>query len=100
MKPCSLKDLASPNTHTHTQPEDDHEVGLDPDPAALQEIANAPQAMKDSDIRTMKDQLLIETAQLLGVTLFTAEALLKNHGRRGEKGVRGGERGSDGRGGE
>lgn len=49
------------------QPDDDQDPSLDPDPALLQEIADAPTGMRDKDLRTMKDALLIETVQLLGV---------------------------------
>ena len=48
------------------QPDDDQDPSLDPDPALLQEIADAPTGMRDRDLRTMKDALLIETVQLLG----------------------------------
>ena len=46
---------------------DDQDSSLDPDPELLQEIADAPTGMRDKDLRTMKDSLLIETVQLLGV---------------------------------
>lgn len=46
---------------------DDQDSSLDPDPELLQEIADAPTGMRDKDLRTMKDTLLIETVQLLGV---------------------------------
>ena len=46
---------------------DDQDSSLDPDPEMLQEIADAPTGMRDKDLRTMKDTLLIETVQLLGV---------------------------------
>jgi len=49
------------------RPDDDQDPSLDPDPALLQEIADAPTGMRDKDLRTMKDALLIETVQLLGV---------------------------------
>lgn len=94
------------------QTEDQHNPAppVDPDHTHLMELAEAPTGMRDSDIRSMKDQLLIETSELLGVgtathtipplplpclsdhctllpypcvkvSLFTAEALLKFHGR-------------------
>lgn len=52
----------------------------DPDPELLQEIAEGPVAMQDQDLRSMKDKLLIETAEMLGVNLLTAEVLLRKHG--------------------
>ncbi|CAI8031040.1 Ankyrin repeat and IBR domain-containing protein 1 [Geodia barretti] len=53
---------------------------VDPDHTHLMELAEAPSGMRDSDLRSMKDQLLIETSELLGVSLFTSEALLRHHG--------------------
>eukprot|EP00731_Ephydatia_muelleri_P020266 Em0012g1091a len=49
------------------------------DALRLQEIADAPKTLEGKDIRSMKDQLLIETTQILGVPLFTAEALLRKY---------------------
>ena len=40
---------------------------VEPDHTHLQELAEAPSGMRDSDLRSMKDQLLIETSELLGV---------------------------------
>ena len=42
---------------------------VDPDHTHLMELAEAPSGMRDSDLRSMKDQLLIETSELLGVSL-------------------------------
>ena len=39
----------------------------DPDPELLQELADQPTGMQDTDLRSMKDQLLIETSEMLGV---------------------------------
>ena len=36
--------------------------------------------MRAQDLQEAKDQLLVETADMLSVPLFTAEALLRNHG--------------------
>ena len=52
----------------------------EPDPELLQEIAEGPVAMADQDLRSMKDKLLIETAEMLGVNLLTAEVLLRQYG--------------------
>lgn len=41
---------------------------MEPDPEQLKEIADAPVAMLDKDLRSMKDALLIETAEMLGVS--------------------------------
>jgi hypothetical protein len=41
---------------------------VEPDSELLEEIAEAPQAMQDTDLRSMKDALLIETSQILGVS--------------------------------
>lgn len=40
---------------------------VEPDNTHLMELAEAPSGMRDSDLRSMKDQLLIETSELLGV---------------------------------
>ena len=42
---------------------------IEPDNTHLMELAEAPSGMRDSDLRSMKDQLLIETSELLGVQL-------------------------------
>ena len=42
---------------------------IEPDNTHLMELAEAPSGMRDSDLRSMKDQLLIETSELLGVHL-------------------------------
>ena len=36
--------------------------------------------LRAQDLQEAKDQLLVETADMLRVPLFTAEALLRNHG--------------------
>lgn len=36
--------------------------------------------LRAQDLQEAKDQLLVETADMLSVPLFTAEALLRNHG--------------------
>ena len=41
---------------------------VEPDHTHLMELAEAPSGMRDSDLRSMKDQLLIETSELLGVS--------------------------------
>lgn len=53
------------------QTEDQHNPAppVDPDHTHLMELAEAPTGMRDSDIRSMKDQLLIETSELLGVCI-------------------------------
>lgn len=55
------------------QTEDQHNPAppVDPDHTHLMELAEAPTGMRDSDIRSMKDQLLIETSELLGVGTAT-----------------------------
>lgn len=40
---------------------------VEPDTDYLEEIAETPVAMQDTDLRSMKDALLIETSQMLGV---------------------------------
>lgn len=42
-------------------------VAADPDPELLQELADQPTGMQDTELRSMKDQLLIETSEMLGV---------------------------------
>jgi len=37
--------------------------------------------LRAQDLQEAKDQLLVETADMLSIPLFTAEALLRNHGR-------------------
>ena len=37
--------------------------------------------LRAQDLQEAKDQLLVETADMLSVPLFTAEALLRNHGK-------------------
>lgn len=41
--------------------------------------------LRAQDLQEAKDQLLVETADMLSVPLFTAEALLRNHGQLLEK---------------
>ena len=53
----------------------------EPDPELLKEIADGPLALGDHDLRSMKDELLIQTAEMLGVNLLTAEVLLRQYGR-------------------
>jgi len=36
--------------------------------------------LRAQDLQEAKDQLLVETADMLSVPLFTADALLRNHG--------------------
>ena len=36
--------------------------------------------LRAQDLQEAKDQLLVETADMLSIPLFTAEALLRNHG--------------------
>ena len=36
--------------------------------------------LRAQDLQEAKDQLLVETSDMLRVPLFTAEALLRNHG--------------------
>ena len=37
--------------------------------------------LRAQDLQEAKDQLLVETADMLSIPLFTAEALLRNYGR-------------------
>ena len=37
--------------------------------------------MRCQDVQMQKDQLIVETADMLKIPLFTAEALLKVHGK-------------------
>lgn len=37
--------------------------------------------LRAQDLQEAKDQLLVETSDMLRVPLFTAEALLRNHGK-------------------
>ena len=39
--------------------------------------------LRAQDLQEAKDQLLVETADMLSLPLFTAEALLRNHGKLG-----------------
>jgi ankyrin repeat/IBR domain-containing protein 1 len=43
------------------------------------EMSSSNLAMKNQEIQSMKDLLVIETSELLGISLFTAEALLRTH---------------------
>ena len=36
--------------------------------------------LRAQDLQEAKDQLLVETSDMLRIPLFTAEALLRNHG--------------------
>jgi len=56
-------------------------MAAEPDPELLQELAEGPVAMMDRDLRSMKDKLLIETAEMLGVSLLAASTLLKEYGK-------------------
>lgn len=38
--------------------------------------------LREQDLREAKDLLLVETSDMLHIPLFTAEALLKNHGKQ------------------
>ena len=42
---------------------------VEPDSDLLEEIVEAPVVMQDTDLRSMKDTLLIETSQILGVSV-------------------------------
>lgn len=48
---------------------------VEPDNTHLMELAEGPSGMRDSDLRSMKDQLLIETSELLGVCVWIHVAL-------------------------
>lgn len=50
---------------------DPGELATDTDPDFLQEIAKQPTGMQDTDLRSMKDQLLIETSEMLGVGKYS-----------------------------
>ena len=54
---------------------DPGEIVVDTDPALLQELAEQPTGMQTTDLRSMKDQLLIETTEMLGVSLVVIEPL-------------------------
>ncbi len=41
---------------------------VEPDSELLEEIAEEPKGMHDTDLRSMKDALLIETSEMLGVS--------------------------------
>ena len=60
---------------------EDEDAVVETDTARLEEIADAPTGLRDRDLRSMKDQLLVETADVLGVSLFNAELLLRKHGQ-------------------
>lgn len=60
--------------------EEDMAEVVEPDSDLLEEIVEAPVVMQDTDLRSMKDTLLIETSQILGVCLQSAETLLKHYG--------------------
>ena len=44
-------------------------------------LAQEYTGLRPQDLQEAKDQLLVETADMLSVPLFTAEALLRNHGQ-------------------
>lgn len=50
-----------------SQCEEDMVESVEPDSDQLEEILEAPVAMQDTDLRSMKDALLIEASQILGV---------------------------------
>ena len=50
---------------------DPGELVTDTDPALLEELADQPTGMQDTELRSMKDQLLIETSEMLGVSVGT-----------------------------
>ncbi len=62
------------------QNEDSHESE---DDLILDQIEadEAYSGLRAQDLQEAKDQLLVETSDMLRVPLFTAEALLRNHGR-------------------
>ncbi len=79
----SLSNCDGPCVCVCVQQEEDEEVVAivsEPDPELLQEIAEGPVAMVDQDLRSMKDKLLIETAEMLGVNMLSAAALLRQYG--------------------
>lgn len=49
------------------QCDEDIAESVETDTDLLEEIAETPLAMQDKDLRSMKDALLIETSQILGV---------------------------------
>ncbi len=44
------------------------------------EADEAYSGLRAQDLQEAKDQLLVETSDMLRIPLFTAEALLRNHG--------------------
>ena len=44
-------------------------------------LLQAYSGLRAQDLQEAKDQLLVETADMLHVPLFTAEALLRHHGK-------------------
>lgn len=65
-----IKEAVSFSNSLLFQAEDDGSSAnvVEPDHTHLMELAEAPSGMRDSDLRSMKDQLLIETSELLGVS--------------------------------
>ena len=49
---------------------------MDPDSEFLEEIAETPVTMQDTDLRSMKDALLIETSQMLGVSWYLSDEVM------------------------
>lgn len=48
---------------------------IEPDTELLEEIAEAPVVMQNQDLRSMKDTLLIETSEMLGVSCVLAKGV-------------------------
>lgn len=59
---------------------DSENIVIEMDPIHPPVIQQKGVALKNQEIQSIKDQLIIETSELLGVSLFTAEALLRNNG--------------------
>jgi ankyrin repeat/IBR domain-containing protein 1 len=43
-------------------------------------VTEEASGLRTQDVQEVKDNLLVETSDMLGIPLFTAEALLRNHG--------------------
>lgn len=64
---------------------DDSILPNEPDPEMLEEIATGRRGLGNHELRSMKDSLLIETSNMLGVSLLTAQNLLREYGELREQ---------------
>lgn len=62
------------------QHDNDNEIELEMDDLLDSMENEGYSGLRAQDLQEAKDQLLVETSDMLRVPLFTAEALLRNHG--------------------